>query len=121
MQEVAFQSLRKSKKLYKHKCHSSISINYCKTLLISKQTVNLDMNLSFSDLSEFCKIFPQSAGNGISETLDFNIFRGACPRTPLDASCLRHSILTPIRHSVTTVTNIHRSTPESDISTSRGT
>ena len=82
--------------LYKHKCHSSISINYCKTLLISKQTVNLDMYLSFSDLSEFCKIFPQSAGNGISETQwHFKIVRGACPRTSLDVSWLRHSILTP--------------------------
>ena len=81
--------------LYKHKCHSSISINYCKTLLISKQTVNLDMNLSFSDLSEFCKIVPQSAGNGISETLDFTIFRGGMPPGPLDVSWLRHSILTP--------------------------
>ena len=49
MQEVAFQSLRKSKQLYKQKCHSSISINYCKTLLISKIIVNLDMYLSFPD------------------------------------------------------------------------
>ena len=32
--------------------------------------------------SEFCKIFPQIAGNGISETLDFKIFREACLQTP---------------------------------------
>ena len=36
--------------------------------------------------SELCKIFPQNAGNGISETLDFKIFLGgACPLMPLDA------------------------------------
>ena len=28
------------------------------------------------------KIVPQNAGNGISETLNFKIFRGACPRPP---------------------------------------
>ena len=59
MQEVAFQSLRKSKKLYKHKCHSSIIKNYCKTLLISKQIVNLDMYLLFSDHHSSLKFFPK--------------------------------------------------------------
>ena len=44
---------------------------------------------------EFCKIFPQIAGNGISETLDFKIFReGHAPRpprrSPLSKSWLRH-------------------------------
>ena len=47
MQEVAFQSLRKSQKIYKHKLHSSITVDYWKTLLISKQIVNLDMYLFF--------------------------------------------------------------------------
>jgi hypothetical protein len=32
--------------------------------------------------SEFCKISPQSPGNGISETLDSKIFRVSMPWTP---------------------------------------
>ena len=34
---------------------------------------------------------PQNAGNRISETLDFKIFRGACPRTPLDSERIQRS------------------------------
>ena len=113
MQEVAFQSLRKLKKLYKHKCHSSISINYCKTLLISKQIVNLDMYIFIVFRpSEFCKIFPQSAGNGISETLDFIISRGSMLLNP--PTFLAPSALDSHTFGVwKLLTNIPRSTPDS--------
>ena len=52
--------------------------------------------------SEFCKIFPQSAGNGISETLDFKILRGHAFIPPYMSpdfgarfSCLRYSAWGP--------------------------
>ena len=32
------------------------------------------------------KMFAQNAGNRISEVLDFKIFRGGCPRTPLQVA-----------------------------------
>ena len=38
--------------------------------------------LSEADHVRPCKIFPQSAGNGISETLDFKIFWGSMPHYP---------------------------------------
>ena len=44
-------------------------------LLISKQIVNFDMLYVVFWPSQFGKIIPQRAGNAISETLDFKIFR----------------------------------------------
>jgi hypothetical protein len=41
--------------------------------------------------SEFCKIFPQSLGNGISETLDSKIFRMSKPWTPRKLVHIRRS------------------------------
>ena len=59
MQEEHFSALENQTNLYKHKCHSSISIHYCKTLLISKQIVNLDNYLSFSDNQSSVKSSPK--------------------------------------------------------------
>ena len=70
----------KNQKFSKRKLHdSSINVNYGKTLLISKQIVNFDMLYVVFFPSEFCKIFPQSSGNAITENLDFKIFRGSMP------------------------------------------
>ena len=47
-------------------------------------------NVVFSP-SEFCKISPQSRGNGISESLDSKIFRVSMPWTPRKLVHIRRS------------------------------
>jgi hypothetical protein len=51
---------------------------------------NICHNVVFGP-SEFCKISPQSLGNGISETLDSKIFRMSKPWTPRKLVHIRRS------------------------------
>ena len=46
------------------------------------ESVDFLVFYDFFKPSELCRIFPKNTGNGISETLDFKIFRGVMPPDP---------------------------------------
>ena len=55
------------------------SVGYSIKVLNILESVFLIFYMTFCKPSELCKIFPQNAGNGISETLDFKIARRGHP------------------------------------------